>query len=1011
MPKKCWPRLALLLLLAASGSNLRADSSDRFTIKVFGAGEGLPQSVVMTMAQTRDGFLWLGTFNGLARFDGLNFTRFGENNTPGLNSSRIVKLFEDSRRTLWIGTENAGIVVIKDGVVSSLDTGRTGPDDRLMAACEDQTGGVWLYTADGSLSRYREGKAVPDVWHADSGRPSNCRALIADEAGLLWVGTDWSLAAIGPIPSASVMGLPAQEVPIGRLNFLLASERGGHWRLANGRIQKWRGNRIERDLGPYLWDTNRITVTAACEDREGNLVIGTYGDGVYWFDSDGKPSHLSSKLSHTFILSLVVDREGCLWIGTNGGGLNRVKRKAFEVLARTIGSTVQSVCEDRKGNLWIGYHANAIDFCSQTVTQQFSIIPDSYESSVKSSSYVKAVFVDQNERVLVGMSSQGPHLFYFENGAFRKFPGSDAINQNVSAIFQDHQGILWVGTQGGLARWDGRDWETFTHPDGLSASDVRAISEDREGNLWIGTDGGGLNRLRDGHFTSFGKTNGLPSNSIASLYLDKEGVLWIGTSGGLVRYQGGKWTRYSQEQGLIGDSVGYMIEDQQGFLWLGSTAGLLRVQKKSLNDFASGSTKVIGLRAYSEADGLPASECTFGSQPAALRSRDGRLWFPTIHGLASVNPAQLSRNTNQPPVVIEAVFIGGQLQNTNRFLVGQLKEVIIPAGEERLDINYSSLNLSGAERARFKYRMQQGHEIEWTPAGDSRTAQYPKLPPGKFTFQVTACNEDEVWNEKGSTLAVTVLPPFWQKPWFVTVSALCLLALIVGSVHFASTQKLQRQLGNLKQQEALEKERARIARDLHDQLGANLTQVALLGELAQSDKDSPQEVQAHAEQICQTALETTHALDEIVWTVNPSNDTLDGLINYICKYAQDYLALAGLRYRLDVPAQLPTTPISPELRHNVFLAAKEAVNNVVKHAKATAASIRLRLDHNRFTLEIEDNGRGMAGLDEKAAQTRNGLRNMRKRMEDVGGEFSIAQGSDGGAVVRLSAPLGSTKIS
>jgi signal transduction histidine kinase len=230
----------------------------------------------------------------------------------------------------------------------------------------------------------------------------------------------------------------------------------------------------------------------------------------------------------------------------------------------------------------------------------------------------------------------------------------------------------------------------------------------------------------------------------------------------------------------------------------------------------------------------------------------------------------------------------------------------------------------------------------------------------------------------------------------------------VGSVHFVSTQKLQRQLQNLKQQEALEKERARIARDLHDQLGANLTQVAMLGELAQSDKDSPEEVQAHAEQICQTALETTHALDEIVWTVNPSNDTLEGLINYICKYAQDYLALAGLRYRLDVPPQLPNTPISPELRHNVFLACKEAITNVVRHAKASEASIRLRLDDNRFALEIQDNGRGVGGLDPKAANTRNGLRNMRKRMEDIGGEFSITAAPERGAIVRLTAPLGST---
>jgi signal transduction histidine kinase len=228
--------------------------------------------------------------------------------------------------------------------------------------------------------------------------------------------------------------------------------------------------------------------------------------------------------------------------------------------------------------------------------------------------------------------------------------------------------------------------------------------------------------------------------------------------------------------------------------------------------------------------------------------------------------------------------------------------------------------------------------------------------------------------------------------------------MIVGSVHYVSTQRLQRKLAVLEQQKALEHERARIARDLHDQLGANLTQVTLLGEMAEADKDLPAEIEAHAQQICQTARETTRALDEIVWTVNPSNDILDGLVNYICKYAQEYLALAGLRYRLDVPPELPGTPISPELRHNVFLAAKEAVNNVVKHSKANSAWLRLRLTPERFVLEVEDNGRGPAGLDAKKG--RNGLRNMRKRMEDVGGEFWIGPGTEGGTLVRLTAPLG-----
>ena len=283
-------------------------------------------------------------------------------------------------------------------------------------------------------------------------------------------------------------------------------------------------------------------------------------------------------------------------------------------------------------------------------------------------------------------------------------------------------------------------------------------------------------------------------------------------------------------------------------------------------------------------------------------------------------------------------------------------------------------------------------------------AYYGKLPPGEYTFRVQACNEDGVWNQAGCSMPITVLPPFWQTPWFLTLSGLCLLGLVAGSVHYVSTQKLQRELALMRQHEALEAERARIARDLHDQLGANLTQVTLLGEMAETDKDLPSEVEGHARQIAQTARETTRALDEIVWTVNPANDTLDGLINYLCKYAQEYLALAGLRYRLEVPDSLPALPISPELRHNVFLVAKEAVNNVVKHAQASSVWLRLQLEPNRFTLEIQDDGRGLSPEAEKKG--RNGLRNMRQRMEDVGGVFTIAPASPAGTTVRLSAPLG-----
>jgi signal transduction histidine kinase len=347
--------------------------------------------------------------------------------------------------------------------------------------------------------------------------------------------------------------------------------------------------------------------------------------------------------------------------------------------------------------------------------------------------------------------------------------------------------------------------------------------------------------------------------------------------------------------------------------------------------------------------------------------------------------------------------VDGREQKTNQLDSAWQLLVTVPPGGEELEIHYTALNFSAPELVRFKCWLE-GHETSWSEASDERVARYPRLPPGHYRFHVKACNEDNIWSgSDAAVLSVTVQPQFWQTGWFRVSVILCLLGIVAAVVRYLSTQKLQRQLQTFQQREALENERARIARDLHDQLGANLTRVALLGEMAEADKDAPAEVESHAQEISQTARETTSSLDEIVWAVNPANDTLDGLVNYAGKYAQEYLALAGLRYRADLPAQLPAIPIPPEVRHNVFLAFKEAVHNVVKHAQASEVWIRLRLQPGNFILEIEDNGRGMGS--QPAPQNRNGLRNMKKRMDDIRGEFWIGAAPERGTIVRLTVPI------
>lgn len=977
---------------------MAAGTGPRFHIDPWGTDDGLPENSVVAMIQTHDGYLWLGTLNGLVRFDGVQFKVFDEHNTPGLTSGRIVYLFEDSKTNLWIGTETAGALLLKDGRITDLAFGRGSREGRLRSACEDSTGAVWLRTDDGQLGRYHDGKMDPP-WRIGPGS-----TLIAEKSGLVWVGTPQGLVGIDPTAVRASAPPPTTRGPaMSKVDFLLASRTGGRWCLGrdgvDDMVEKWAGDSLERNLGPYPWPRGAELVTAACEARDGNLIVGTKGAGVWWFGADGKATQISQKegLSGDYVLSLHLDKSGSLWVGLDSGGLNRVQRQLFHPLDASAGLTVQSVCQDEQGRLWFSSPRDGIDCVKDDVVKQ---APSSPPITLFNP---RALLVDGGQKIWAATFGGG--LFCLTNGLFQPAPGIGVLDRQVSALHQDRGGRLWAGTQRGLAFWDGGAWKVYTTGDGLSADIVRAIADDAEGNLWIGTEGGGLNRLKDGQFTSYRQARGFPSDNISALLVDGEGVLWVGTFGnGLIRFQSGAWVNYTTDHGLNGNGVDYLIEDGQGCLWIGSNAGLMRVKKSDLNDFAAKKLDFIPCHTYGRRDGLPSGECTLGSQPAACREAEGMLWFPTIKGLVSIDPSQIRSETNLVTVMIESVLIEGQEQNTNGPHSQPPQSVVIPAGKEWL-IQYTGLNLDDPQQARFRYQMEEGRQTNWFNAGKSRTAHYGKLPPGIYYFQVAACNEDGVWNPAGASLTVTVLPAFWQTWWFRAGLAASLLGGTIAVVYFISTQKLQRQLAGLRQQQALEKERARIARDIHDQVGASLTQLSLLGEMAESDKGSPTEVAAHAGQITQTARETARALDEIVWTVNPSNDTLEGLINYICKHAQEYLAVAGLRYRLEAPAQLPAAVISPEARHNVFLAAKESVTNVVKHARASEACMRLRLEPGSFTLEIEDNGRGPAGISGPAAQSRNGLRNMRKRMEDIGGKFEIGPGPHGGTLVRLTAPM------
>lgn len=936
-------------LAAALVLGQRAAAESPFVVDVWNTADGLRQSSVIALTQTRDGYLWLGTLNGLARFDGNSFTTFNVNNTPGLPGNKIIFLYEDRQTNFWALSDNGTLCLIKNGGLKKFDV--SAANGKITAAYEDEPGTVWFATDGADFFSWHN-----EILERVSGAQRN---FLTD------------LALRGRWPSRD----------------------GSYWLLKNRLVEKYRDGGRDKNFGAVPWGST--LVSALCEDNEGNLIVGTRGAGVFWFDSAGKYSHLTTAdgLSYDFILSLCFDAENNLWIGTDTGGLDRVKRKSFHAPAMLADGAAQSVAEDAQGGLWTAFNLRGLTYYLTNSAQHFELGRENK---------AWCVLVDKQQRVWAGSSGEG--LFRLANGSFQPVPEATAVGGKIFSLHENRSGHIFVGGENGLGVFDGAQWKFFATADGLPKSSVRALAEDTNGAVWIGTESEGVFTLRDGKISPANA----PVKDISTLLVGSDAVVWAGTSAhGLARFAHGDWNIFSSTQnGLDNDDIGSIAEDETGNLWLGSYEGVVRVAKNSIADVLAARAKALTTRTFLK------RECSAGAQPAALRAHDGRLWFPTIEGLVSVNPADLQINSNPPPVIIESVFVDGVDLKTNSLSSGWNGTVTLTPKNEQLEIHFTSLNFSAPKGAwfgaHFKYWLQgRDHDKSWIDLRSERVVNLSRLAPGNYIFHVTACNEDKVWNDSGATLTINVEPPFWQKRSFIAAMVFFSLSLLGGIIYLVSTAKLKRQLRALHQKELIERERARIARDLHDQLGANLTQVTLLGEMAEMDKDLPEEVEQHAQQICATARETTRSLDEIVWAVNPSNDTLEGLANYACKYAQDYFALAGVSFRSELPADLPPTPILPEVRHNVFLAFKEAVNNVVKHAHATEARVKLQLEPGKFILSITDNGRGLGDISGKSL--RNGMKNMRRRLADVRGEFEITPGANGGTVVQLTVPVAVSK--
>lgn len=988
-------------------------ASTEYQYDVWRADDGLPQSTVTSIVQTPDGFLWLGTQNGLVRFDGVHFKVFNANNTSAIKNDRVVQLFVDRSGALWISAEQGELVCLKNGSFNSYTMpGKGSPFNYARSMCDDAEGHLWVVSCEWQLIRFgQEGFAVLSTnWNLKGGQPD---AVASDLMGNIWVQTEQEMAMWQKGGFKSMWN----ETNDGNFhNNLGRSRTEGVWVAANGRLRKFASGHWTVDLGTYNWTNSPIY--HLYEDGKNRLWVATMGSGLFCYQQNQKSLHLTIKdgLPSDFVRCVTEDREGNIWVGMERGGLCRLKPAVFQTVSIHQGLSsdqVTSLCELTNEDLWVATDGDGLDFLSKDgETRHYA------SSQGLLNGHVWSVLQDRHGSLWAGTWDG---LFRGGEDGFVDLSDGVRIGRQIFAIYEDHQGDMWLGQQGlgALTRFHDNEPALVRIPGASSSLDVRVMLEDCGGNFWVGTQDEGLFCRRRDKWVHFGKNDGLASDTIWSLYADSSGSIWIGTcGGGLSRWQNGDITTWTTKNGLINDIICQIFEDHKNNLWLGSFNGVFRVGKQQL---VSGANKGDSIQCvgYDKTDGLPSVECAGGFQPSGLRSRDGKLWFPTVKGFAIVNPDEVPQNLLPPPVVIAGVLDDKNTLVPKENMVGMetLKgRLEVPAGEQRLEFQYTALSLTDPEKVRFKYELE-GFDNTWVEAGNERSAVYRRVAPGNYRFHVIACNNDGVWNTVGDTIAVTMLPFFWQTEWFRALVVLLTLGAVASSVRYMVKQKMQRRIEYVERERAIEAERGRIANDIHDDLGAGLTEIAILSDLVQNTAGSGDAIHSDVSKIASKARTLAQSLDEIVWAMNLQNDSLDSFVTYACDFAQQYLQVAKIRCRLDVPGNLPNIPLTADIRHNLFMVLKEALNNIVKHAGATEVSIEITVEPRKLSLTIKDNGRGFGfglmpdGRVDASAENMNrslgkdGVINMRKRIESVGGRFRLQNPPTQGTHLSLTIPL------
>ena len=1036
----CWILAALSLVAGAAET---AEDIPRFTVDVWTADDGLPSSAVTGLAQTSEGYLWIGTHKGgLVRFDGMEFKRPTHTANPPLPGREVTMLEVDGNGTMWVEQEGPyrlisyqngvftnryqpppvtpvhfrQVASVSDDEVLLVTTkgalarigGRQGTSEAklldlpfplaLRCGSLQGDGGVWLRSDPGDFGFLENGKFTAQTKDADGpGWPVHVMARGPD--GRMWVGSGQGLAVMeaGKFRRIVPEGLKVVP-PVFQIAF---SGDGGMWVRTETRIMKELKGRWVVDVEP--WSGGRGPLNADFPlhgDAGGGAWLPEAGRGLWHVDADGGLASIGTAegLPGTVVSAWLQDREGGIWVGTQGG-LARLRPHLFDVVGPAQGllqPVVRSISEDASGAIWLSSASGLTRWqdgrCEEIPLQ----LPEGF--APLTDALVAANPSNREDPLWIGTVGGG--AFQWQDGALIHPFEPRKVGQAVRAILRDSKGATWFGGEFGLFRWDGSELVRFNQSQGLRPGHIYDIREGSNGDIWLGNAGAHLTRYRDGRFENW-QEKGLEDLPVYAILPDGDDAVWLGSLGdGLLRWRDGKFFRYTTEHGLPSDTVTQLLDDGMGHLWGGTRQGIFRVEKQALHEVAAGLAKHAAFKLFGRDDGLPSTECSGGMQPAALHASDGRLWFSTVRGAVAVDPAAVKSKGMPPPASIEEVRLDGVVLANNQAADG--KHFNLPPGPHTLEFRFTGLTLVAPERVRFRWRMS-GVDDGWVDGGFQRSVIYGGMLPGTYQFEVRACNQDGVWNRQGAVFGFSIKPRFWERDGFQVVMVITLVSAAAGMVAAFQRRKYRRKMARVESRRALEAERTRIARDLHDDLGAGLAQINISSGLVATEGIDPSFIPPLLQGIGTRSRELIAALDEIVWAINPKNDTLSSLATYLCQYAKNFLNPAQIACRLKVDPGLPDLPLAAEQRHGLFLAFAEALHNAVSHSGASEVRVGIAFGAGVIHLSVADNGRGLpAG---EPAPGADGLANMQERLTQLGGSCRISNPPGGGTEVAFHLPL------